>query len=98
MQTLEYNAVMNTPIGYRVGQAIVQITDQIVNGIIRFFGKEGKYQGTIDKNGYLNISGTVPTPNNIENFEGKGKFSFYALHMDLKTKECIYELDGTSKG
>ena len=44
MQALEYNAVMKTPIGYRIGFAIVQITDQIVSGCIRFFEKEGKYQ------------------------------------------------------
>lgn len=97
MQALEYNAVMKTPIGYRIGFAIVQITDQIVSGCIRFFEKEGKYQGTIDSNGNMTIQGEMPSPNEVIKFNGIGKISFYSLHLELSTVNFVYEVDGTAR-
>ena len=80
MDTLEYNIVLKTPIGYRVGKMMVEIKDRLIQGIIRILGKEESYQGYIDNNGNIEVNGKLPTHTETILFEGKGKISGYAVH------------------
>ena len=95
---MTYHAVMKTPIGYRVGNIFVDITDQIISGIIYFFGREGKYKGVLYDNGDMKIKGVLPTPNDNMGFEGEGKISFHSIHLSIPSRDFVYELDGTSRG
>ena len=98
VDSMTYNAVMKTPIGYRVGNILVDITDQIISGIISFFGREGKYKGELYDNGDIKIKGVLPTPNDNIEFEGEGKISYHSIHLSIPSKDFVYELDGTSRG
>ena len=83
---MTYHAVMKTPIGYRVGNILVDITDQIISGIISFFGREGKYKGELYDNGDIKIKGVLPTPNDNIEFEGEGKISYHSIHVRSRAR------------
>lgn len=97
MDALEYNIVLKTPLGYRVGRIIVEIKDRLMQGVIHILGKEESYQGCVDDNGNFAIKGKLPTQTENIPFEGNGKISCYAIHITIPSDDFTYELDGTSR-
>ncbi len=97
MDNLMYNIVLKTPVGYRVGQMIVEIGDRIIRGIIRTFEKDGEYHGSIDSNGNIEVNGVLPLNTETIPFKGKGKISSYAVHLTIQSDNFTFELDGTSR-
>ena len=97
MQTLEYFGVMSTPRGCCIGTIIVKIDHEFISGTIHFFEKNGEYRGELDSRGNLKISGVLPTLKDNVIFQGIGKITFNALHLELKAEEYLYEINATNK-
>lgn len=97
MDSLIYNIVLRTPVGYRIGTLMIEIENHNVRGQIIVADTEGRYIGEMDNNWNLSVKGELPLGADILAFHGKGKLSAYAVHMSMISGEDTYELDGTSK-
>ena len=97
MDVLEYNIVMRTPHGYRVGMLSFSLEGESFTAKIFILDQTAEFQGSIDSSGNLKMNGSIPSFGGKLPFVGTGKLSYYAVHITASTEEFIYEIDGTAK-
>lgn len=95
MERTCYDVTLQSPLGPRFGELVLQEDGQVVSGHLTLLGRRSHFTGTILKNGRYLISGELRTPMGQEFYDAIFSIHSGRLNGGLISRYGCWDLTGT---
>lgn len=96
MWNVNYDVIMQTPIGARYGTMSVTVDNSKINGMLDILKKANPFYGKINEKGDCKIKGELTTLMRTIPYDATGWITKEALALKVKGERESFEISGTA--